>query len=106
MGQFKINKGINKPVEFKGLKSQYLMYMAMGILGVFLIFIVIYLLGVNRYISLCFAFGSSLFLIYYIFYLNNTYGEHGVMKLAAKKNRPKYLTNQGKYVKNLQYKSK
>jgi hypothetical protein len=29
---YKINKGINKPIEFKGLKAQYIGYLGIGIL--------------------------------------------------------------------------
>ena len=105
MGQFKINKGINKPVEFKGLKSQYLFYMAGGLLGLFMLFAVMYIIGVNMYFCVVFILLSAIVLMYAVFNVNKKYGEFGLMKIAARKSRPKYIINRGKFIKVLQKQS-
>ena len=40
-----INKGVGKQVEFKGLRAQYVFIFAGGLLGVFVLFVVLYMMG-------------------------------------------------------------
>jgi len=47
MAEYPVNRGIGKPVEFKGLKSQYLFIFAGGLLAVFVVFIVLFMAGVG-----------------------------------------------------------
>ena len=47
MADYPINRGIGKPVEFKGLKSQYLFIFAGGLLALFVLFIIMYMVGIN-----------------------------------------------------------
>ena len=49
---YKINKGINKPIEFKGLKAQYIWWLGGGIVCLLLLFAILYFIGVNPYISI------------------------------------------------------
>ena len=48
MAEFNINKGIGQSVEFKGLKAQYLFIFAGGLLAVFVLFVILYLAGINQ----------------------------------------------------------
>lgn len=88
---YQINKGINKPIEFKGLRAQYIAYLAIGLVLLLLGFAVLYICGVSLWIilPLIIGLGTSLFLI--VFRLSNKYGEHGLMKYFAKKQLPKSL---------------
>ena len=43
---YEVNKGIGATIEFKGLKSQYLVIFACGLGGVFLVAVVLNLVGV------------------------------------------------------------
>ena len=43
-----INKGIGRNVEFKGLESQYLFIFCCGLLAVFVVFVILYMAGVNQ----------------------------------------------------------
>ena len=45
-----INKGIGKSVEYKGLKSQYLFIFAGGLLAVFVVFVIMYMAGVDQWV--------------------------------------------------------
>lgn len=88
---YHINKGINRPIEFKGLKAQYIGYLAGGLVCLLLLFAILYLFHVPVYIclSLITALGSTLF--YKVFQLSNTYGQYGLMKKGAKRYLPDYL---------------
>ncbi|KAA5541994.1 DUF4133 domain-containing protein [Adhaeribacter rhizoryzae] len=106
MANYGINKGINKPVEFKGLKAQYLMYFFVGLLGVFMSFTILYLIGLHLYTCFLLAFVATSLLFHFVFKWNRVYGEHGLMKKEAARKRPNYLVNQGKFLRMLQYKRK
>jgi uncharacterized membrane protein YdcZ (DUF606 family) len=88
---YSINKGINKPVEFRGLKAQYIWYLGGGLLGLMILFAVLYILGTNTFVCLGIigVLGTGLFL--YIYRLSNTYGEHGMLKMRAKRSIPKVI---------------
>jgi len=93
MSEYSVNKGIGKPAEFKGLKSQYLFIFAGGLLSLFIVFVVMYMAGVSQWICIGFGVISALVLVYGTFYLNGKYGEHGLMKLQARRNHPRYVIN-------------
>ncbi|WP_312336327.1 DUF4133 domain-containing protein [Sphingobacterium sp.] len=91
MKTFNINKGIGCTVEFKGLKAQYLFGFAGGLLLVLILVMVLYMANVNMYLCLSVGFLSASLIVWKTFSLNNRYGEHGLMKLGAKKKHPQYI---------------
>ncbi len=94
---YPINKGIGKPAEFQGLKAQYLFIFAGGLLGLFVVFVVLYMAGVNQWFCIGFGVTGALILVYGTFYLNRKYGTHGLMKKQAKRNHPRYIINRRKF---------
>ncbi len=91
--EYSINKGIGKPAEFKGLKSQYLFIFAGGLLAVFIVFVILYMIGISQVICIGFGVVTAGTLVWGTFYLNDKYGEHGLMKLQASCNHPRYIIN-------------
>lgn len=91
MALYQINKGINKPIEFKGLKAQYIAYLAVGLVLLLLGFAVMYIMGVPviACIIIIAVLGSGLF--YQVFRLSHKYGEHGLMKKSARRYLPDHL---------------
>jgi len=87
MAGYPINKGIGRPVEFKGLKAQYLFIFAGGLLALFVLFVILYMVGIDQWICI------GAILVWQTFALNARYGEHGLMKLGAAKSHPRYLSN-------------
>ena len=84
MATFQVNRGVGKPVEFFGLRAQYVFYLVFLILFVlFFSFILTVLL--NALGALLFGITSFLLAVCSVFKLNNTYGEHGLMQLMASK---------------------
>jgi len=81
MAEYPINKGIGRPVEFKGLKAQYLFIFRL------------YMVGIDQWICIGFGAASSSVLVWQTFALNARYGEHGLMKLGAARSHPRYLIN-------------
>jgi len=91
--EYSINKGIGKPAEFNGLKSQYLFIFAGGLLGLFVVFVVMFMAGINQWACIIFGVSGALVLVYGTFRLNAKYGEHGLMKQQARRNHPRYVIN-------------
>ena len=88
---YKINKGINKPIEFKGLKAQYIWYLGGGLVALLILFAIIYIIGVNVFICLALIVSLSTALFMYVYKLSRTYGEFGLMKKFARKAVPKVI---------------
>ncbi len=89
--EYEINKGAGNPLEFKGLKSQYLFIFAGGLVAVLLVVVILYIAGVNQWICIPFGLLSGSLLVWLTFRLNARYGEHGLMKLLSGKRHPRYL---------------
>jgi hypothetical protein len=85
---YQINKGINKSIEFRGLKAQYIWYLGGGLIGLLILFAVMYFVGLNTFICLGVILIAGTLLFTYIYRLSNTYGEYGMMKKLAKRNVP------------------
>ena len=91
MISYNINKGIGRTVEFKGLKAQYLFIFAGGLLGTLIFVMILYMTDVNSYICLLLGAGGASLIIWQTFSLNKKYGEHGLMKVGARKTHPRYI---------------
>jgi len=91
MSNYNINKGIGRTVEFKGLKAQYLFLFAGGLLGILILTMILYMVGVNSIICLFLGVGGALLIVWQTFSMNKKYGEHGLMKISAHKRHPHYM---------------
>jgi hypothetical protein len=88
---YQINKGINKPIEFKGLKAQYIAYLATGLLVLLILFAVLFILGVNMFFCLALTLILGALLFTTVYRLSDTYGQHGLIKKMAKHHIPAFL---------------
>lgn len=90
---YTINKGINKPIEFKGLKAQYIWWLGGGLLALLILFAILYICGINTYLCLGIILVAGTVLFFYVFKLSKQYGEHGMMKAIAKRSVPDVVRN-------------
>ncbi|MBN8879866.1 MAG: DUF4133 domain-containing protein [Sphingobacteriales bacterium] len=88
---YQINKGINKSIEFKGLKAQYIWYLAAGIGGLLVLFAAMYIMGINSFICLAVILILGCLLVFKVYGMSNKYGEYGMMKALAKRSIPKVV---------------
>ncbi|MEZ2336417.1 DUF4133 domain-containing protein [Mucilaginibacter sp. RCC_168] len=91
MPVYQINKGINKPIEFKGLKAQYIGYLAAGLVALLFFFAVLYISGLPIVICIILIGALGGILFFQVFKLSHKYGQHGLMKYTAKRYLPGYL---------------
>lgn len=88
---YSINKGINRSIEFRGLRAQYIWYLGGGLLILLILFAVLYICGVNTFVclGLTLSLGTGWFM--YVHRLSHKYGEYGLMKKVANKGIPKVI---------------
>ena len=95
---YKINKGINRPIEFKGLKAQYIWYLGGGLLVLFVLFAILYICGVNAFVCLGIILLAGAGLFMHVYHLSHKYGEHGIMKKVAKRGIPSVVKSYSRKV--------
>jgi hypothetical protein len=88
---YQINKGVGRPIVFRGIKAQYIGVLAVGLLLLLLGFAGLYLLGVSLMlvVPLVFVLGTGLFMG--VFRMSRRFGEHGLSKLLARRRLPGYV---------------
>lgn len=88
---YHINKGVGRPIVFKGLKAQYIAYLALGLVLLLIGFAVGYVSGVPLVVLMVLVAlsGGGLFAV--VFRMSAKFGEHGLLKYLAKRALPKYL---------------
>lgn len=85
---YRINKGINRPIEFKGLKGQYIWYFGGGVVLLLLLFAILYASGMPLFACVGLILAAGAVMTYRIYQLSNTYGPHGMMKKLARRRVP------------------
>lgn len=85
---YSINKGVSQPIVFKGLKAQYIAYLAVGLVALLILFAILYVMGISVFIvlPLILLLGTGLFFL--IFHLSDRFGTYGLMKFLAKRRLP------------------
>ena len=88
---YQINKGIGKPISFKGLQGQYIAYLAIGLVMLLIGFVICYIAGLTLYVLLPLILGLGAGLFITVSRLSKKYGVHGLGKFIAKRGLPRYL---------------
>jgi hypothetical protein len=99
---YQINKSINKPIEFKGLKAQYIWYLGGGLLVLLVLFAILYICGLNSFACLGIILISGTALFMHVYKLSHKYGQYGMMKTLAKRSIPKLVINHSRKIFSLQ----
>lgn len=95
---YQINKGINKPIEFKGLKAQYITYLAIGLVMLLVLFAAMYIIGINLFICLFLIVTSGTALFMTVSRMSSKYGEYGLLKKAAKRYIPSAIQSRSRKI--------
>jgi hypothetical protein len=88
---YQVNKGVSRPIVFRGLKAQYIAYLAVGLVGLLLLFAVLYISGLGLVWLLPLVLGLGVLLFLGVFRLSRRFGEHGLMKFWAGRRLPDCL---------------
>jgi len=95
---FHINKGINRPIEFRGLKGQYIGYFAACVVGTMLGFGLLYACGISLYICTPSALGLGGWVAARVSRMSKRYGQYGVLKRGARRRMPMALLSRSRKV--------
>ncbi len=95
---YQINKGINKSIEFRGLKAQYIWYFGVGVVGLLILFAVLYIIGLNSFVCIGIILIAGTVLTIKIYALSNTYGQYGMMKKLARRSVPKVVRSKNRNI--------
>lgn len=99
MADLEINKGVGRDVEFKGLRAQYLFIFAGGLLAVFVVFVIMYMAGIDQWACILFGIVSATLIVWLTFSLNKRYGSHGLMKLFAARQHPRRILSRKRIIR-------
>lgn len=95
---YQINKGINKSIEFRGLKAQYIWYLGGALVGLLIVFAILYIIGVNAFICVGVVLIAGTFSVMKIYRLSHDYGAHGMMKKVAGRGIPRLVKSHSRKV--------
>ncbi len=95
---YQINKGINQSIEFKGLKSQYIWYLGIGIVVLLFVFSAMYVIGLPSLVCIGIIAVSGIVLVLKIYKMSHKYGEYGMMKALAKRQVPTAIRTQSRRI--------
>lgn len=85
---YTINKGINKSIEFKGLKAQYIWYLGGALLALLILFAILYIIGVSPVLCVVLVLAAGTLAFVQVYRMSARYGEHGMMKAMAARRVP------------------
>jgi hypothetical protein len=97
----RINKGINKPIEFKVLKAQYIGYLAAGLVLLLIMFAVMYIAGVNMFFCLGLTIVLGSFLFVFVYGLSAKYGQYGLLEEMASRSLPSDLICEARSISSI-----
>ncbi|UPZ18030.1 DUF4133 domain-containing protein [Flavobacterium humidisoli] len=86
---YQINKGINQSIEFKGLKAQYIWYLGGGVVGLMIVFAVLFIIGIPSLLCVILIGAAGTVMVIKIYKMSRKYGEHGMIKALASRQIPK-----------------
>ena len=95
---YKINKGINKPIEFKGLKAQYIWYLGVGLVLLLILFAVLYIIGINPIVCIGLIVILAGMLFTWVYGVSNKHGQYGMMKKLAMRGIPSVVRSYSRNV--------
>jgi hypothetical protein len=85
---YDINRGVNKSLEFKGIKAQYILFLAAGLVVLLLLYAVLHLVGFGAYVCLGIIVPGGGLYIAAVQRMSKKYGEHGLKKKIAARQLP------------------
>ncbi len=98
MKTYNCNKGVNRPMEFRGLQAQYIWWVAGVLIANLLLFAVLHLCGVSSWVCLPLILASGGSGIAGVYRMSRLYGTHGLMKKRAARRIPRALRSRSRAI--------
>lgn len=88
---YQVNKGVGRPLVFKGLVGIYIGLFAGGLVFLLVLFAVLYICGVVLWVLLPLVAGLAAGLVWSVFALSRRFGQYGLGKFLARRGLPRYI---------------
>lgn len=88
---YTVNKGVNRAIEFKGLKAQWIWWLGGGIVALMALFAGLYIGGAPPVVCLAIVGIAGLVLFRQVYRMSRIYGQYGLMKRTAMRRVPSRL---------------
>jgi hypothetical protein len=98
MKTYHCNKGVNRPMEFRGLQAQYIWWVAGVLIANLLLLGILHLCGVSSWICLPLILASGGSGIAGVYRMSRLYGQHGLMKKRAARQIPTALRSRSREI--------
>ena len=95
---YTVNKGINKAIEFKGLKAQYIGYVGAVMGGSLVLYGILYACGLSSYVCVPATLGVGGYFVMRVMRMSKKFGQYGMMKWSARRKVPKALVSRSRKV--------
>ena len=70
-----------------------------GLLALFVVFVIMYMVGIDQWVCIGFGVVSASVLVWATFRMNAKYGEWGLMKFHALRSHPRYIISRRKFLR-------
>ena len=88
---YTINKGVNRSLEFKGVKGPYILLLGAGLVLLFVLFVILFTAGCNTYAASAIILPAGALYVLLLVRLSKRFGEHGLFKRFAKSRLPRCI---------------
>lgn len=98
MKTYPCHKGVNRPMEFRGLQAQYIWWMAAVMITSLLLFAVLHLCGVSSWVCLPLVLSLGGSGVMGVYRMSRIYGRHGLMKKWARRHVPTAIRSRSRAI--------
>lgn len=95
---FQINKGVNRSIEFRGIKAQYLVFLAIGMVALLILCAAAFIAGLPPIAVIVIVVSAGYGLVVVAQRYSKQYGEHGFAKKLAQSRMPAFLTSSSRRI--------
>lgn len=95
---YHIHRDIDRPIEFHGVKAQFIILLALGFMILFALVTVMYYLDISRILLLVSSCFCGSLLVIKVQKLSRRYGQYGLMKAHARTHVPKAVQCRGRMI--------
>jgi len=88
---FQFNKGVNRPLEFRGLKGPYIGRLVGSAVGLIGFYAVLRLVGITGYGGVLVTLALGGLVVKRLYRMSRVYGQYGLMKKSARARVPDAL---------------
>jgi hypothetical protein len=88
---YPIYRATGRPIQFKGLKGQFILIAAAGLIGDLFLFILLYCCRAPAWLCVAIALGGGTGVLSTCIGFSRKYGVHGLKKLKARRRLPRYI---------------